>query len=185
MTIASNISTSLEIIEKKGPDYPLVRKFGDAVVSSEWKYLRTLLVEIKLDDFDEVMNIIKEEGISHLSTIIGLESDQGIELLYPFFTNTIDAIKADKFIIKIILPKETPEITSLVSRFWGAQFYEREIFDLLGVNFRGHPNLQRLFLPDIMPEGVHPLLKKWSVEELQQILADAQKKAEEKWRHGW
>ncbi|MHA2495149.1 MAG: NADH-quinone oxidoreductase subunit C [Candidatus Hodarchaeales archaeon] len=183
MTIASNISTSQEIIEKIDSDHPLVVKFGAAVVSSEWKYLRTLLVEIKLDDFDEVMNIIKEEGISHLSTIIGLESDQGIELLYPFFTNTKDAKIGDKLIVKLILPKKTPEIASLVSRFWGAQFYEQEIYDLLGVNFRGHPNLQRFFLPDRMPEGVHPLRKRWSVEDLQQILADAQKKVEEERRH--
>lgn len=181
MTITSNTSTSPEGIEKIESDHPLVLKFGPAVVSSEWKYLRTLLVEIKIDYFDEVMDAIKVEGISHLSAIIGLESEQGIELLYPFVTNTTEAIIADNFIIKVILAKEAPEITSLVSRFWGAQFYEREIYDLLGVNFRGHPNLQHLILPGTTPEGVHPLLKKWSVEELQKIMADAQKKDEE-WR---
>ncbi len=185
MTMTTSNEHPTSPVIKSGSDNPMVQKLGDAVVSSEWKYLRTLLVEIKTDRFVEVMEKIKEEGITHLSTIIGLESDRGIELLYPFFTNTKDAVEADKFMVKVIVPKENPEIKSLVSRFWGAQFYEREVFDILGVNFRGHPNLERILMPDIMPEGVHPLLKKWTPEELQKILAEAQQKAEEEGKCGW
>jgi NADH-quinone oxidoreductase subunit C len=170
---------------KSANNHPVVQKLGDAVVSSEWKYLRTVLVEIETDRFDEVMDKIKEEGISHISTIIGLESDRGIELLYPFFTDTKEGKEADKFMVKVILPKEKPEINSLVSRFWGAQFYEREIFDILGVNFRGHPNLERILMPDIMPKDVYPLLKKWTPEELQRILEEEQRKAEAEGRCGW
>ncbi|MFQ5980733.1 MAG: NADH-quinone oxidoreductase subunit C [Candidatus Heimdallarchaeota archaeon] len=185
MTFTTSSEQSGAAPAKSGSEYHLVQKLGTAVVASEWKYLRTLLVEIKTERFNEVMDNLKDEGITHLSTIIGLESDRGIEILYPFFTNVKDSEKADKLMIKVILPKEKPEIDSLVSRFWGAQFYEREVFDILGVNFRGHPNLERLIMPDIMPMGVHPLLKKWTPEQLQEMLEEAQRQAEEKGRHGW
>ena len=185
MTVATNSGSSEITSVKSGSDYPLVQKLADAVVSSEWKYSRTLLVEIKTDRFDEVMDKIKVEGVTHLSTIIGLESDRGIELLYPFFTNTKDGKEADKFMVKVILSKDNPEVSSLVSRFWGAQFYEREVAEILGVKFLGHPNLERLLVADVMPEGIYPFLKKWSVEDLQKTLEDAQRKAEEEGRCGW
>ena len=42
--------------------------------------------------------------------------------------------------------RENPEIDSLCSVWPAADFHEREVFDLLGIKFRGHPDLRRLFL---------------------------------------
>ena len=42
--------------------------------------------------------------------------------------------------------RENPEIDSLCSLWPAADFHEREVFDLLGIKFRGHPDLRRLFL---------------------------------------
>jgi len=41
----------------------------------------------------------------------------------------------------------------------GALWIEREMHELLGVNFPGHPNLKKLLLPDDWPDGVYPLRK--------------------------
>jgi NADH-quinone oxidoreductase subunit C len=43
-------------------------------------------------------------------------------------------------------------------------FYEREVYDLLGVKFRGHPNLRRLVLSEDWPEDAHPLRKDFKVQ---------------------
>ena len=56
-----------------------------------------------------------------------------------------------------------PTITDLSP---GASLYEREIHDLFGVIFEGHPNLTPLLLPDNWPINVHPLRKEWTVEKI-------------------
>ena len=50
-----------------------------------------------------------------------------------------------------------PEIDSLAPLFEAANWVEREIHELLGINFRGHPDMRRLLLSDDWPQGVYPL----------------------------
>jgi NADH-quinone oxidoreductase subunit C len=57
---------------------------------------------------------------------------------------------------------EAPEVPTLCSLFAGADWQEREQFDLLGVHFGGHPDLRRLMLPEDW-EG-HPLRKEYAID---------------------
>ncbi len=49
--------------------------------------------------------------------------------------------------IKVALQGEHPTVTSIVGLYTNANWYEREVWDLFGIHFDGHPNLQRLLLP--------------------------------------
>jgi NADH-quinone oxidoreductase subunit C len=53
--------------------------------------------------------------------------------------------------------RANPSVPSVTGVWRGADFQEREIFDLMGINFEGHPNLKRIFLWDGFPG--HPLRK--------------------------
>lgn len=53
--------------------------------------------------------------------------------------------------------RENPAVPSIVSLYQGADFQEREIFDLMGISFEGHPNLKRIVLWDGFTG--HPLRK--------------------------
>lgn len=64
--------------------------------------------------------------------------------------------------LKAPLGGEHPRIESLIGLWPGADMLEREVFDLFGVHFDGHPNLRRLLMPDDW-EG-HPLRKDYPVE---------------------
>jgi len=64
--------------------------------------------------------------------------------------------------LKAKLDGSSPAIESVTSVWPSANFFEREVFDLFGVRFTGHPNLRRIMMPDDW-EG-HPLRKDYPVE---------------------
>jgi NADH-quinone oxidoreductase subunit C len=63
--------------------------------------------------------------------------------------------------LKCRLESDEPAIESVTSVWRGANWYEREVFDLFGINFLNHPDLRRIMLPDDW-EG-HPLRKDYPV----------------------
>jgi len=64
--------------------------------------------------------------------------------------------------LKVRLNSSSPTIDSLCSIWPGANYFEREVFDLFGVRFAGHPYLRRIMMPEDW-EG-HPLRKDYPVE---------------------
>ncbi len=62
-----------------------------------------------------------------------------------------------KLFLKVELPRQNPSAPSLAGLFKTADWQEREVFDLLGVRFEGHPNLTKILTPDFI-QG-HPLRK--------------------------
>jgi NADH-quinone oxidoreductase subunit C len=67
-----------------------------------------------------------------------------------------------KLRLRVRLPGENPAIESVTSVWPGADWMEREVFDLLGIRFEGHPNLRRILLPEDW-EG-YPLRRDYPVE---------------------
>ncbi|RQD91521.1 NADH-quinone oxidoreductase subunit C, partial [Methanosalsum natronophilum] len=60
--------------------------------------------------------------------------------------------------LKAILPRDNPEIESIVEVYWNANWYERENYELFGVKYINHPDLRHLVLPEEML-GEWPLRK--------------------------
>ena len=89
-------------------------------------------------------------------TATGIDSDDCFEILYHYAydeTGCVITLKA------IIGDREKPAIESITPFLPAAEWIEREIHDILGIDFKNHPNLRRLILADDWPEGVYPLRK--------------------------
>ncbi len=96
---------------------------------------------------------LKEQGFAYFSFLTAIDWKDKIDLVY----HLVDPDLNTKTFIKTSIERKKPEIDSVVSIWRGANWPEREVYDLFGVSFKGHPNLKRLLLPDDW-KG-HPLLK--------------------------
>ena len=83
----------------------------------------------------------------------GVDARTHLEILYHFSIETMNLLIS----LRVKLNRENPKVDSLANVIKGANWIEREIHELLGIDFPGHPELRRLLLADEWPEGVYPL----------------------------
>ena len=86
------------------------------------------------------------------------------EMVYHFFSLS----DSRRLRLKVRLEESDLKVASLASLWKNADWLEREVFDLFGVEFEGHPNLRRLFMYDGF-EG-HPLRKDYPLRKRQPII---------------
>ena len=131
----------------------LEEKFPGIVVESG---LDSLLV--KSESLLEVAAFLKATPrleFDYLTAITSVDYRDYFELVYQ-----LTSIKHNhSLVVKTrSYDRENPTLPSVVSLWRGADFQEREIYDLMGISFAGHPNLKRIFLWEGFPG--HPLLKR-------------------------
>jgi NADH:ubiquinone oxidoreductase subunit C len=97
--------------------------------------------------------LFKDLGM-RFSIASGVDTPGGIEILYHFSYDKTPLIVTLRALIE---DKKYPQIDSIANIFQGAEWIEREMWEMLGINFKGHPNLKRLLLADEWPEGKYPL----------------------------
>ena len=86
----------------------------------------------------------------------GIDSEDCFEILYHYSYDQTGCVVTLKAFIR---DREKPEIESIAPFLPGAEWIEREIHDVLGIEFKNHPDMRRLILADDWPEGVYPLRK--------------------------
>jgi NADH-quinone oxidoreductase subunit C/D len=98
-----------------------------------------------------------EFGFDYLSSVTGVDylPQDRMEVVYHLYRSA----GGPALPLKVQVPRQDPTLPSLVPIYPGADFQEREAWDLLGICFSGHPNLRRI----LMWEGFegHPLRKDW------------------------
>ncbi len=97
------------------------------------------------------------ERLSGLTVIDRYPVEPRFEVLYLLHS----IANNERLKLKVALAGETPEVESVCSVYSGANWYEREAYDLFGVTFRNHPDLRRIMMPDSW-QG-HPLRKDFPV----------------------
>lgn len=96
-------------------------------------------------------------------TLAGIRSDARFAVVYHLMSRSSLA----RLRVRALVPEEDPSIASVTGLFPAANWPEREVYDLMGISFDGHPDLKRIMLPDDW-DG-HPLRKDYPIgaEEIQ------------------
>jgi NADH-quinone oxidoreductase subunit C/D len=151
-TAAPAPAAPLSAIEKRFPD--VVK--ADARAGYEGFVAQT-------DKLVEVATALRDEmGYDFLSSVTAVDylneapgAASFIEVVYHFYKST----GGGSLVLKVQAPRDNTVVPSLVSVFPGADFQEREAWDLHGVKFEKHPDLRRI----LMWEGFagHPMRKDW------------------------
>lgn len=135
----------------------------ESVISTGLQGTKPMAV-IKGEDILNAAGKAKELGFDHLSVITGIDYRDHFEVIYNLFSYG----KKQNLVLKVSLDHEKPEVDSLTSLWKGADWLERETFDLVGIKFRGHPNLIRILLPDGW--NGHPLRKDYDMDTEQFVM---------------
>lgn len=120
-----------------------------------------LYFSIRDEDLIEISQFLLKELGCRLSTATGMEVYDGIEVMYHFS----DDREGRYFCPTVKTDRTNPEVTSITPLTRAASWIEREIHDMFGVVFRGHPNLKPLLKEE--NEGIPEFPLKLSRPDLQ------------------
>lgn len=129
-------------------------KFSSKILKFEEKSARRIYIDFEPGEIPAVVEFVFRNLGFRFVIATGIDTPQGIEILYHFSHDITGMMVSLRTTIK---DKNSPQIASIAPIIIGAEWIEREIWEMLGVNFKGHPNLKRLLLADDWPEGKYPL----------------------------
>jgi NADH-quinone oxidoreductase subunit C len=95
----------------------------------------------------DVLGFVRERGYRFLSSVHGVDylpDEPRLGVHYEL----IDMDAVDRITVKTRVSVADPDIDSIVDMWPGADHQEREVFDMFGVIFRGHPDLRRILMPE-------------------------------------
>ncbi len=107
-----------------------------------------LTLKVKAEEFMPFVLFIRNDAelnFDYLFCLSGVDWKTHLSVVYHFSSNSFRHV----IVIKVELTdRDKPNVDSLANLYRTAEFHEREVFDLFGVKFNGHPDLRRLFLTD-------------------------------------
>jgi NADH:ubiquinone oxidoreductase subunit C len=140
------------------PEYRVLRTIAERfpeTVSGGIQLRRGLMrARVERADLFGVCRLLRDElGFEHLTMISAVDYDDRFEIVYHITSYE------SRLLLELITttPKDDPTVDSISSIWGGANWQEREAYDLMGMVFRSHPKLERILLPkDVL---YHPLRK--------------------------
>ena len=136
----------------------LKAKFGDKITGHS-KFAGQLSVYADRDIIFDLAEYMKEDdqaGFDLLSDICGVDWIDCPEMRFELVYNFYSIGKNTRILIKTTVPdSDEPSIRSIEPIYSGANWLEREVYDMLGVTFEGHPDLRRIITPDGMEGYPH------------------------------
>jgi NADH-quinone oxidoreductase subunit C len=117
-----------------------------SILDTEFHRGRAVLV-VDPQRVREVLGHLQAAGYGFLASLHGVDyypEEPRLGVLYEL----LDMERVERISVKARVPTDAPRIPSVVELFPGAEFQEREVYDMFGVVFEGHPDLRRILMPE-------------------------------------
>ena len=138
-------ATGLELIAAA-----IRENLGDEAVEDTLIYRGQATVQVKPELVHDVLALLRDDEVEawpHLMSLHGcdyLPDEPRLGVHYELLSRE----RLDRLRVKVRLGVDDPVVPSVVDLFHGADFQEREVFDMFGVRFDGHPDLRRILMPE-------------------------------------
>jgi NADH-quinone oxidoreductase subunit C len=148
---------------------------GSVLDTVHFRDRATLVIEPEA--IRDVLAFVRDRGYRFLSSVHGVDylpEEPRLGVHYEL----IDMDEVDRLTVKLRVPTDAPEVDSVVDMWAGADHQEREVYDMFGVVFRGHPDLRRILMPEDyegwpqrrdFPTGGEPVMFTYNEHEMDYV----------------
>jgi membrane-bound hydrogenase subunit beta len=134
-------------------------RIQDIPEGSKRRSYQCVWVNIRKEGFLTAVRTLFRYGFPHLGILTGEDMGEDLRLVYIFKVFYEEPREEVTVVFSFHIPKSEPVVPSLTPMIPGASTNEREIREMLGVEFRGLKDKRHLFLPEDWPEGKYPWRK--------------------------
>jgi NADH-quinone oxidoreductase subunit C len=160
-------------VEAEGPNVQYLReRFAEKILASH-AFRGDETIVIRREDLMELFRALKEEpklDFDFLTDITAVDylgkKEPRFEVVYHLYSLGLK----HRLRVKVPVAQDDPEVDSLTPLWEGANWLEREVWDMFGIRFRGHPDLRRILLYEQF-QG-HPLRKDYPVNQRQPLVPE-------------
>jgi len=131
----------------------IIEALGERALELVRKSERRVYIDIAPETLLEASRLMLEEIGARLQTATGMDTPAGIEVMYHWALDDAGCLVT----LRVTVGHAAPALDSLAVMYPAADWIEREMWELLGIEFRGHPDMRHLLLDDSWPEGNYPL----------------------------
>lgn len=117
-------------------------------------------IQVPVSDWVGFAEAAKDSGFDLFVDLAGVDHFSDAPR-FEVALNLVSMDESQRIIVSTRVPYDEPVVPSITDVFVGANFYEREAYDLIGIDFPGHPDLTRILMPDDW-DG-HPLRKDYDI----------------------
>ena len=119
---------------------------AESILGSDFHHGRAVLLADPAH-VKEVLAALHAKGYTFLASLHGVDyypEEPRLGVLYEL----LDMHEVDRITVKVRVPTDDPRLPTVTGLFPGAEFPEREVYDMFGVVFDGHPDLRRILMPE-------------------------------------
>ncbi|MBN1695717.1 NADH-quinone oxidoreductase subunit C [candidate division WOR-3 bacterium] len=133
----------------------LKKKLGKKITDMAQPREKRIYIRVEPDKTPEVVEFLFLKYKCKFCTATGIDMREGIEIIYHLAREDKNMV----INVKTLIPYSKLEIGSIGKKIKAFRWIEREINEMFGVKFIGHPDMRRLLLADSFPKGKYPLRK--------------------------